>query len=133
MPNPPPEPEPIKVSRDSRGLVFEPLDAATLAEQRNVHVTVTEPGAIRGNHYHLQSAEVLAVIGPALVRVRHEGRILDYPVAAGEVRRCVVPPGVAHAIRHDGPHPGFLISFRTKVFDPANPDTYRDVLIEPPG
>jgi dTDP-4-dehydrorhamnose 3,5-epimerase-like enzyme len=123
----------IRGARDTRGIVFEPLDAAELAAQRNAHVVITEPGHVRGNHYHRQATEILAVVGPALVRVRAEDGLKDFQVAAGEVRRFVIPPGLAHAIRHDGPQPGVLISFSTQVHDPQNPDTCREVILEPPA
>jgi hypothetical protein len=41
----------ITLHQDSRGTVFEALDAGYLARQRNVHVVVTEPACVRGNHY----------------------------------------------------------------------------------
>ena len=116
---------------DSRGWVIEPVDEPTLAAQRNVHVTWTEPGAIRGNHYHRHSAEVMVAMGPALVRLREAGAVRDVPVAEGEARRFSIPPGVAHAIQNTGPRPLVLVTFSTHVHDRANPDTVRDVLIEP--
>ncbi len=123
---------PVRVARDARGVVFEPLDAAELAAQRNLHVVITEPGHVRGNHYHRLTTETLAVLGPALVRIRAADGLRDYAVAAGEIRRFVIPPGTPHAIRHDGPQAGVLVSFATRPHDPENPDTYREILIEPP-
>ena len=114
-------------------MVFEPLDAAELAAQRNVHVVITEPGHVRGNHYHRLTTEILAVLGPALVRVRAEDALKDFMVAAGEIRRFVIPPGMPHAIRHDGSNAGVLVSFTTRPHDPLNRDTYREVLLGPPA
>ena len=121
----------VSAARDARGLVFEPLITAELAAQRNVHVVITEPGHVRGNHYHRVTTEILAVLGPALVRVRAEDGLRDFMVAAGEVRRFVFPPGTPHAIRHEGSQPGVLVSFTTRPHDPQNPDTCREVLIAP--
>jgi len=42
----------IALHRDARGVVFEPLAAAALAACANVHVVVSRPGAVRGNHLH---------------------------------------------------------------------------------
>jgi dTDP-4-dehydrorhamnose 3,5-epimerase-like enzyme len=67
--------EPVIVHQDSRGSVFEPLDPERLPSQRNVHVVVTEPGRVRGNHYHIRGTEALTVQGPALVRIRDEQRV----------------------------------------------------------
>jgi UDP-2-acetamido-2,6-beta-L-arabino-hexul-4-ose reductase len=121
----------VGAARDARGMVFEPLDAAELAAQRNVHVVITEPGHVRGNHYHRLTTETFAVLGPALVRVRAEDALKDFIVAAGEIRRFVIPPGMPHAIRHDGSQAGVLVSFTTRPHDPQNPDTYREVLLGP--
>jgi dTDP-4-dehydrorhamnose 3,5-epimerase-like enzyme len=121
----------VSAARDARGMVFEPLDAAELAAQRNVHVVITEPGHVRGNHYHRLTTEILAVLGPALVRVRAEDALKDFIVAAGEIRRFVIPPGMPHAIRHDGSEAGVLVSFTTRPHDPQNPDTFREALLGP--
>lgn len=119
----------VRVHRDARGCVFEPLNGDELLAQSNVHVVITEPGAVRGNHRHACGTEVLAVIGPALVRTRVGGVLQDTHVAAGEVVRFTLPPGVAHAIQNTGDRPQVLVSFNTAAHDPADPDVIRDVLI----
>lgn len=121
------------VHRDARGAVFEPLDAAGLAAQRNVHVVLTEPGRVRGNHLHRHATETITLQGPALVRVREAGAVRDHHVAAGEVTRFTIPPGVAHAVQNTGDGPMLLVSFVTRAHDPAAPDVEPDVLIEPPA
>ena len=117
------------VHRDSRGAVFEPINGEELAAQRNVHVVLSEPGEVRGNHFHRQGTEVLVVQGPALVRLRDAGELHDCQVPDGEVHRFVIPPGVSHAIRHEGRKPGLLVGFNTFAHDPQTPDTFRDVLL----
>jgi dTDP-4-dehydrorhamnose 3,5-epimerase-like enzyme len=121
--------ETVRCFHDSRGLVFEPVGAPLLSGQRNVHVVMTEPGAIRGNHLHQRSTEITAVVGPVLVRVREEGQLRDVMVPDGEARRFVIPNGVSHAFQNTGTRPMLLVSFSTEVFDPAHPDVVRDVLI----
>lgn len=124
------QPDIVRVARDARGLVFEPLDAAELAGQRNVHVVLTRPGDVRGNHYHRLATEVFALAGPALVRLRVDATVQDHEIPEGQVWRFTIPPGVAHAIRHGGHTPGTLVSFSSHPHDPQNPDTFRDVLLE---
>jgi UDP-2-acetamido-2,6-beta-L-arabino-hexul-4-ose reductase len=123
--------ETLKVARDVRGLVFEPLHGDGLADQRNVHVVLTEPGQVRGNHYHRIGTEVLVVLGPALVRFQEDGQLRDYAIADGELRRFVIPPGIAHAIQNLGSRPGLLIGFNTQDHDPGRPDTVPAILIAP--
>ena len=114
---------------DARGVVFEPLAPDMLARQKNAHVVITHPGEVRGNHVHRHGTEMLAVMGPALVRFRESGERRDVTIPAGAVYRFCFPPGVPHAIRHSGPETGILVAFNTVEHDPAAPDTIEEVLI----
>jgi UDP-2-acetamido-2,6-beta-L-arabino-hexul-4-ose reductase len=122
--------EPIALHADARGLVFEPLRPDEFPAQANAHVVLTEPGAVRGNHYHERGTEVAVVLGPALVRVREGGAVRDLSVPTGEAWRFVFPPLVSHAFRNPGPGTMVLAAFNTVPHDPAAPDVVRDVLIE---
>ncbi len=123
--------ERLELIRDPRGWVIEPVDETGLAGKRNVHVVYTEAGAVRGNHYHEHTTEVLVVAGPALVRLREGTATRDVPVPDGEALRFTVPPGVAHAIQNPGPKPLILMSFTDQVHDRARPDTRPAMLIPP--
>ena len=120
--------EDVRFSRDSRGWVLEPVAEAGIRSQRNVHVVSTEPGAIRGNHYHEHGTEICVVFGPARVRLREDGVVRDLHVPEGAARRLTIPPGVTHAIRNPGPGPMLVVAFNTLAHDPVHPDVVRDVL-----
>jgi dTDP-4-dehydrorhamnose 3,5-epimerase-like enzyme len=113
--------------RDPRGAVFEPLAADEIAKYRNMHVVITEPGAVRGNHRHVRGSEITSVVGPALVRYRDGGVIRDVEVPAGEVWRFAFAPGVAHAFKNIGQTPFILASFNTEEHNQTAPDAVRDV------
>ena len=115
---------------DQRGLVIEPIGPETIPLQQNVHLAVTEPGHIRGNHYHLRGHEIAVVLGPALFRYRDQGEIRDLQIPLGQAYRLRIPPGVAHAFQSPGPAPMVIIAFNTVVHDPEHPDVVREVLIE---
>ncbi|MFP4349280.1 MAG: cupin domain-containing protein [Desulfococcaceae bacterium] len=121
--------EPLSLNADDRGIVFEPITADELPHQKNAHIVITRPGAIRGNHFHRQGTEIVAVMGPALVRYRFKGELYDVTVEADTVYRFVFPPGVPHAIQNTGDRPQIMAAFNTMVHDPANPDTLREELI----
>jgi dTDP-4-dehydrorhamnose 3,5-epimerase-like enzyme len=129
--------QPLRQARDARGVVFEPLDAAGLAAQRNVHVVLSAPGAIRGNHYHRRGQEVAAIVGPAQVswraaRMHPEdvaAPVETVDVPAGEAWRFTFPPGIAHAYRNSGDATMVLVAFASQPHDPADADTYRDAVI----
>jgi len=121
---------PPRVARDGRGVVVEPLRPEEFAAQRNAHLVLTEPGQVRGNHYHERGTEVMLVFGPAVVRLRERGELREERVAAGDVVRFVLPPLVSHAVRGTGEAPLLVLSFSSAEHDPANPDVVRDVLFD---
>jgi UDP-2-acetamido-2,6-beta-L-arabino-hexul-4-ose reductase len=122
--------ERITPHSDTRGSVFEPLSAEDLIAQRNVHVVLSEPGAIRGNHYHTRGTEIVAGSGPMLIRLRDGDERMELTITAGEVVKLTIPPGVAHAFKNTGCVPSAMIAFNTEPHDPAAPDVVREVLIE---
>lgn len=119
--------EHLAVHGDARGSVFEPLGPDALPGQRNVHVVVTEPGAVRGNHLHPRGTETMVLQGPALFRCREDGRTVDTEIPPGAVYRFTIPPGVAHALKNTGDAASVAVSFVTVAHDPAN--VARDVLL----
>ena len=120
--------EKLRVAADQRGDVFEPLDAAGLQGQQNVHVVWTEPGHVRGNHFHREGHEVSVVRGPALVRYREDDKLIELNVPAGEAWRFSFPPGVVHAFKNTGAVAMIIVSFNTAVHDPGKSDTVREVI-----
>lgn len=121
--------EAVTVHRDARGAIFEPLDAHAIAGQRNVHVVISEPGAVRANHYHRRGTEVMLVYGPALVRYKENGVVSDRRLGPAEALRFTFPPGVAHAVQNTGADANLLVCFNTEEHDPANADVVREILI----
>ena len=118
----------VTMHADARGAVFEPVSAVELGAQRNAHVVISEPGAVRGNHRHHVGHEVTVVVGPAVVRYREAGIVQEVLVPAGAAQRFRFPAGVSHAFRNPGPGVMLLASFNTEEHDPARPDLERDVL-----
>ena len=122
--------ERVQFHTDGRGWVVEPLLENQIPAQRNVHVVFTEPGHVRGNHFHERTTEIMLAMGPALVRLREAGAVRDVRVADGEALRFTFPPGIAHAIQNTGQRPMVLVSFNDLPHDRDHPDTVRDLLIE---
>jgi dTDP-4-dehydrorhamnose 3,5-epimerase-like enzyme len=122
--------ESLKVHCDARGVVFEPMAAHEIPGFRNVHVVITEPGGVRGNHRHIKGTEVATVVGPMTVCYREAGQLHTVEMMAGEIKRFWFPPGVAHAFRNHGLVPSVLTAFNTEEHDPAVPDAVREVLLE---
>ena len=114
---------------DARGFVFEPIVGERLANQKNTHVVVSRPRAVRGNHYHLRGTETLVVCGPALIRIREKKDIEDFTIPANTACRLIIPPGVSHAIHNTGGIDNLLVAFNTEPHDPDKPDLVQDMLI----
>jgi UDP-2-acetamido-2,6-beta-L-arabino-hexul-4-ose reductase len=119
----------VKRFFDYRGFVFEPIEEKWIAQQKNVHVVVSRPGAVRGNHYHGKGTETLIVCGPALVRIRQGRQREEFSIPADNTFRMVIPPGISHAIQNTGTVDSLLVAFNTSVHDSENPDTVEDILI----
>jgi UDP-2-acetamido-2,6-beta-L-arabino-hexul-4-ose reductase len=123
--------DPVAVAADARGLVLEPIGPDVLPLQRNVHLVLTEPGGIRGNHLHTRGTEVTVALGPGLFRYRDGAEVRDLNIPEGLAYRFLIPPGVAHAFRNTGAGPMVLIGFNTEPYDPERPDVVPVLLIEP--
>ncbi len=119
----------VKTHRDVRGSVFEPLNDAELAAQKNVHVVLTQPNEVRGNHVHRNAVEITSVAGPCLIRLKEDGEIRDLQVPAGEIWRLTIPPGVVHAFRNTGEGVMVLVSFSSRLHDPTGGDTQRETIL----
>jgi dTDP-4-dehydrorhamnose 3,5-epimerase-like enzyme len=119
----------VKTHRDARGSVFEPLNDAELTGQKNVHVVLTQPNEVRGNHVHRTAIETTTVVGPCLIRLKEAGEVRDIEVPAGEIWRLTIPPGVVHAFRNTGDSSMVLVSFSTNLHDPTGGDTLREQIL----
>jgi dTDP-4-dehydrorhamnose 3,5-epimerase-like enzyme len=110
---------------DVRGWLAEAFDANHLRQLTHGHVVVTQPGFVRGNHFHEHATEITIVCGPAVVRIdaARDGNVVEERVPSGAGVRVTVPPGAAHAFHAIGPEPMFLVSCRDTPFE-ANPDTF---------
>jgi dTDP-4-dehydrorhamnose 3,5-epimerase-like enzyme len=119
----------VKTHRDARGVLFEPLTDAELTLQKNVHVVLTQPNEVRGNHVHQTAVEITSVVGPCLIRLKEAGVVRDIEVPAGEICRLEIPPGVVHAFRNTGDSAMVLVSFSSKLHDPTGADTLREQIL----
>jgi len=106
--------EKIRMHRDARGKVFEPLTPAMLAGKKlkNVHVATMGPAVVRGNHRHLAATERVIFSGDIrMVAQDGAGRIEQHEFHDGECVRVTISPGVAHAFLNIGGRDTFIVCF----------------------
>lgn len=119
---------PLVPRSDARGDVFPVELPFKVAE---CHVATVRPGAVRGNHFHLQRHEVLVVMyADRWTLLWDEGEGSPVQSRTYEGAGAVVleaDPLCAHAVRNDGAHDLHIIS----LGDTRETDTFPRKLAEP--
>ncbi len=121
--------EQLKTHADLRGFVFEPIANELLSAQKNSHVVIIAPDAIRGKHYHLYGTETIAVVGPALLRFKEGNDIYDFEVPSKQVYKFVIPPRVTHAAKNTGKKDNLLIVFNTVAHSSKRSDVVSEIVM----
>ena len=118
---------PLTMHCDSRGSFTEALHSA---ERGQVSVNVSHPGIVKGQHWHHTKHEkFLVVSGEGVIRFRKmgesDGRVIEYRVSGAKMEVVRIPPGYTHNIENLGTGDMVTLMWANEVFDPANPDTFR--------
>lgn len=118
---------------DARGFSFTaPAEAiAFVGRMADVHLASVEPGAVRGNHYHLRRREAIVVL-PGTSWSLHwdegEGSAPEHQAFDGTNAVLVlVSPGASHAVRNDGDGLMWLVAISSETYDPAESVTRKVV------
>lgn len=114
---------------DPRGCLAEFVKSNTFGQ---IFVSRTEPGIVRGNHYHhVKTEKFLVLEGEALIQFRHiwnSDNIIEYHVRGEEFKVVDIPPGYTHSIKNVGQRELITLFWASEIFDPSIPDTtYLDV------
>jgi predicted RNase H-like nuclease len=120
---------PLSSRSDARGHSWSlPLPFTTIAE---CHIATIRPGAIRGNHFHTQRRELLAIVYSdrwTLLWDEGEGSAIQSRTYEGTGAVLMdADPFCAHAIRNDGASELQIIS----LGDTAATDTFPRILAPP--
>jgi len=128
----------LENSGDQRGLSFQTgqqwIDF--LGKLDDAHIATILPGAIRGNHYHLQRREVIAVLFNdewqlAWDRGFDTAASVKQFSGAGAVL-VEVDPGASHAVANTGTTLLWIIGLSNGAWDPSAPDAYPRILLPRP-
>lgn len=115
-----------RLNDDVRGRLFEAVKGGGGGQ---TFVSWTEPGATRGNHFHLGKVERFLVLeGEGLIRMRCAlgTGVTEYRVSGATPAVIDMPTLVTHSIENVGKKPLLTLFWTNEIFDPAAPDTYRD-------
>lgn len=112
-------------SGDARGFSFTAPEQALafVGRMADVHLASTEPGAVRGNHFHLRRREAIVVLPGAKWSLHWdegEDSMAHHREFDGNSAMLVlVAPGASHAVRNDGREPLWLVAISSETYDPA--------------
>ncbi len=122
-------PRPLKLNSDARGTLFEAVKGGGGGQ---TFLSWTEPGATRGNHFHLSKIERFLVLeGEAIIRIRRvlDDTVWEYRVSGDTPAVVDMPTLHTHSIENVGSRPMLTLFWTNEVFDPASPDTYADPVL----
>ena len=121
---------------DERGWLIEVLGGELpegCEEFGQLHVSVAYPGKVRGNHYHTRKVEwfcVPAGQGLLLLKDQETGETQEVIMGVNNLKTIKIQPGTIHAIKNIGEDDMVLIVYANESFDPGDPDTYYEKILE---
>ena len=121
---------------DERGWLIEVLGGELpegCEEFGQLHVSVSYPGKVRGNHYHTRKVEwfcVPAGQGLLLLKDQETGETQEVIMGVNNLKTIKIQPGTIHAIKNIGEDDMVLIVYANESFDPEDPDTYYEQILE---
>ncbi len=113
----------LKSTADERGLLAEFLKSDASGQ---MFISRTNPGYVRGNHYHHTKTEKFLVVeGDAVIRFRHimSNAQTEFVVSGLRPRVVDIPPGWTHNIENIGSGELVTLFWASELFDSARPDT----------
>lgn len=109
---------------DQRGSLVELFKSNHFGQ---IFFSISKPGVIRGNHYHITKTEKFCVVnGKAVIRFRHilEDQVFSYSVSGEKPVIVDIPPGYTHSIENTAVEDLIVLFWADEIFDPNNPDTF---------
>ena len=126
----------LEKKSDERGWLIEVLGgdlSEGCKEFGQLHVSVAYPGKVRGNHYHTRKVEwfcVPAGKGLLLLKDRKTGEPREVLMGVNNLKTIKIEPGAIHAIKNIGEEDMVLIVYSNESFDPEDPDTFYEKILE---
>lgn len=120
----------LRSGRDKRGAYTELVRSF---EGSQVSVSTTNPGSVRGEHFHFDKIERFAVIaGSAVVQIRRlfNDQIISFELSGDNPTFIDIPTLHTHNLINTGQTELVTVFWSNDHFDPAHPDTYSEKISE---
>ena len=117
-------PKKYKIVIDSRGLFSEVIKANTLGQYS---YSITQPGEVRGDHFHTRKIERFAVIhGNALIKLRKIGseKKIEYNLDGDNPSYVDMPLWYTHNIKNIGKTPLITLFWINELYNEDDSDTF---------
>jgi dTDP-4-dehydrorhamnose 3,5-epimerase len=126
----------LKRHADERGYLMEMLrsDDEMFGKFAQAYVSLNYPGVIRAWHYHKKQDDIWVCVKGMIKAVIYDSR--DGSPTYGEVNEFFlgdnnpimikIPVGTMHGYKTIGVEPSLLINFPSELYNPQEPDEYRE-------
>ncbi len=114
----------LTMHRDNRGSFTEFLRSP---ERGQVSVNISNPGIVKGNHWHhTKNEKFLVVRGEGIIRFRQifSDEVIEYRVSGENLQVVDIPCGYTHNIENVGQGEMVTVMWANEPFDPDHPDTF---------
>jgi UDP-2-acetamido-2,6-beta-L-arabino-hexul-4-ose reductase len=114
----------LKLNTDQRGSFIETIKT-NLGGQ--ISYSTTNPGIVRGNHFHTRKIERFIVIkGEAIIQLRRIGsdKVLNFLLSGTEPSYVDMPVWYTHNIKNVGNDDLITMFWINEFFNPDDPDTF---------
>lgn len=118
--------EKLEIKKDERGSLVEVFKMPGFGQ---VLYSTSKSGIVRGNHYHTRKIEKFCVIeGKAKIRLRNRvtNEIEEYVVSGEKPEIVEIKINLTHNIQNIGDTEMKLLVWANEVFNPNDPDTFRE-------
>ena len=116
----------LEIKEDERGKLIEIFKIPNFGQ---IFYSTSNPGVIRGNHYHTRKQEKFCVInGKAKIslRNRENNELKEYYVSGENPEVVDIIVDWTHNIENIGEDELKLLVWTNEIFDPNNSDTYQE-------
>lgn len=125
----------LKKHVDNRGWLAEFFRPESVGSDKLGQVTITtaHPGIVKANHYHKRKHEWYCVIQGKMELALKNNKTNEKEsivLSDEELKLVKISPNISHGFKNVGKDMLYLLMYIDEPFDPDDPDTFADIVIE---